>query len=198
MFGARLKDWICENAETEWEGHNHIVDSTIVQAMVHRPSYGFNTFAGLRVGEIQQKTNPDDWLHVESKENIADCLTRGAPPNYLMPGSMWLTGPKWSLLDVSEWSVTTISARKKVAVEAEIDKFMPKTSRSNVNKNISTANNESIPPVFNTANNDSIPPVFNTTSNESSPPVFYSSNEVCVPPIFNSSIIILLLSSILF
>ena len=43
--GARLKNWICENADTQWDGHKHIVDSTIVQAMIHRPSYGFNTFA---------------------------------------------------------------------------------------------------------------------------------------------------------
>ena len=187
VFGARLKDWICENAETEWDSHKHIVDSTIVQAMVHRPSYGFNTFAGLRVGEIQQKTSPDDWLHVESKENIADCLTRGAPPSYIKAGSLWQTGPKWLLLDPSEWPVTEISARKNVEIDAEIEKFMPKTAKSNVSKSVSLAKHASVPPIFN-SNNVCPPPVFNSSTLEIIPPVFNSSLSVDAPVFSPSSV----------
>ena len=36
--------------------------------MILKDSYGFNTFAGLRVGEIQQKTVVEDWIHIPSKE----------------------------------------------------------------------------------------------------------------------------------
>ena len=133
VLAGRLKDWICINSDTQWGDHKHILDSTITQAMIHRPSYGYNTFAGLRIGELQQKTNPDDWLHVESKENIADCLTRGAPPSFIMAGTIWQTGPKWLVLDQSEWPVTGVDARKNTEVEAEIEKFQVK-SRSKVRK----------------------------------------------------------------
>ena len=33
------------------------------------------------------KTNVEDWLHIASQENIADCLTKGEAPNKLMSGS---------------------------------------------------------------------------------------------------------------
>ena len=60
--------------------------------MIKKESYGFNSFAGLRVGEIQQKTDRNSWNHVPSKENIADILTKGAPPNTLGPSSTWQAG----------------------------------------------------------------------------------------------------------
>ena len=44
-----------------------------MNAMIRKLSYGFNKFAGLRVGEIQIKTNVEDWKHIPSEENIADC-----------------------------------------------------------------------------------------------------------------------------
>ena len=56
------------------------MDSRIVQDMIKKDNYGFNTFAGLRVAEIQKKTDVDSWLHIPSAENIADVLTRGAEP----------------------------------------------------------------------------------------------------------------------
>ena len=37
--------------------------------MIFKAIYGFNTFAGLRVGEIQQKIDMLAWRHIPSKEN---------------------------------------------------------------------------------------------------------------------------------
>ena len=104
-YSARLKDWICVNSDTTFGKHYHIIDSSIVQAMIRRTSYGFNTFAGLRIGEIQQKTDESNWFHVESCQNIADILTRGAPPNVLKAGSAWQNGPAWLSKDFSDWPV---------------------------------------------------------------------------------------------
>ena len=55
-FGARLKEWIVQNSEYKFKNHYHFTDSRIVYAMIRKSSYGFNTFTGLRVGEIQLKT----------------------------------------------------------------------------------------------------------------------------------------------
>ena len=46
-YSAKLKDWICFNSDTTFGKHYHIIDSSIVQAMIKRTSYGINTFAGL-------------------------------------------------------------------------------------------------------------------------------------------------------
>lgn len=48
--------------------------------MIHKETYGFNTFAATRVGEIQGGTEKNDWYWTESKNNIADWLTRGKRP----------------------------------------------------------------------------------------------------------------------
>ena len=74
--------------------------------MIKKDSYGFNTYAGLRVAEIQKKTDVDSWKHIPSAENIADILTRGAKPDKLGPGSIWHSGPEWLVKSEEVWPVT--------------------------------------------------------------------------------------------
>jgi len=57
--------------------------------MLFKESYGFNTFAGLRVEEIQRKTDVLYWFHIASHDNIADVLTKGAVPTALKSDSRW-------------------------------------------------------------------------------------------------------------
>ena len=64
--------------------------------MLKKDSYILDTFTGLRVSEIQKKTMADNWIHVPSKENVADVLTKGASPDFLVPGSVWQSGPAQS------------------------------------------------------------------------------------------------------
>ena len=71
-FAARLKCWIVEHTNIEFGNQFHFLDSRIVQDMVLKESYGFNTFAGLRVGEIQRKTDVTLWRHIPSQENVSE------------------------------------------------------------------------------------------------------------------------------
>ena len=73
---ARLKCWILEHAGLKFLEFFHCLDSLIVQYMIRKDSYCFGTYAGLRVAEIQQKTDVDKWFPFESAENIADILTK--------------------------------------------------------------------------------------------------------------------------
>ena len=75
-FAARLKTWILKTSGINFNQHVPILDSRIVQDMIKKDSYWYNTFAGVRVAEIQSKTNVDDCLHVY----IADILTKGLHP----------------------------------------------------------------------------------------------------------------------
>ena len=77
VLNKRLKTFIEKESRYKFTKFYHIVDSQIVYGMVQKESYGFNTFAATRIGEIQQGTNKDDWYWVESKNNIADWITRG-------------------------------------------------------------------------------------------------------------------------
>ena len=74
-FAVRVKSWIMENSGIKFGDYIPFLDSRIVQAMIKKDSYGFNTFAGLRVAEIQQKSDVDSWRHLPSSENISNILT---------------------------------------------------------------------------------------------------------------------------
>ena len=73
--------------------------------MIQKESYGFNTFAATRVGEVQQNTSPKEWFWMESKYNIADWLTRGKKPNEINLDSIWQNGPSFLELSESEWPI---------------------------------------------------------------------------------------------
>ena len=73
--------------------------------MIHRESYGFNTFAGNRLGEIQSQTLATEWGWVESKLNIADATTRGLSPDMIGRDSEWQNGPGFLLEPVESWPV---------------------------------------------------------------------------------------------
>jgi len=68
----------------------HVTDSEIVQAMVFKESYGFNTFTANRIGEIHQATKPHEWYWVAGKAwlNVADLTTRGCSPSEIGVGSI--------------------------------------------------------------------------------------------------------------
>ena len=82
-----------------------IVDSEIVHAMIHRGSYGFNTFVANRIGEIQQGSSPDEWFWLPGKLNVADLTTRGASPEDLNAESAWQQGPKFMQLQENDWPI---------------------------------------------------------------------------------------------
>ncbi len=60
--------------------------------MIQEETYGFNTFAATRIGEIQEGTIPADWCWTKGDFNIADWITRGKKPSEIGPDSAWQNG----------------------------------------------------------------------------------------------------------
>ena len=52
--------------------------------MIQKESYGFNTYAAVRVGKIQEVTAPSDWYWVEGHMNTVDWTTRGGEATRLI------------------------------------------------------------------------------------------------------------------
>ena len=73
----------------------------------------------MRVAEIHSKTNVEDWLHVPSSENIADILTKGAPPSKLGQDSQWQNGPKWLVSERTSWPITDVGSCNSLHSELE-------------------------------------------------------------------------------
>ena len=111
VLNKRLKTFIEKESRYKFTKFYHIVDSQIVYGMVQKESYGFNTFAATRIGEIQQGTNKDDWYWVESKNNIADWITRGRKPAEIGLNSIWQTGPEFP---EHEWPICKPNYQKEL------------------------------------------------------------------------------------
>ena len=84
VLASRMKIWLIQESGVFFKEHHHFVDSMIVNENILNSIYGYNMFFGLRVGEIQQKSNFED---------ISDVLTGGCSPKMLEPGSIWQNDP---------------------------------------------------------------------------------------------------------
>ena len=104
VLNTRLTTFIVKECRYKFEKH-HIVDSQIVRAMIQKETYGFNTFAATRIGEIQQGRNPSDWYWIEGELNIADWITRGKKPKEIDADSSWQNGPEFLKKPDSEWPI---------------------------------------------------------------------------------------------
>ena len=107
VIGKRLRVFVQTEVRYTFTAVYHIVDSEIVKAMISKESYGFNTFAANRIGEIQQTTDPQECFWIAGDLNVADWVTRGKTSVELGPGSVWQTGPGFLKQPIEEWPVSS-------------------------------------------------------------------------------------------
>ena len=93
VVSKRLREFVCKEVHLKFERVIHLVDSEIVKAMINLKSYGFNTFAANRIGEIHQGSNSNEWFWVCSELNISDLITRGCEVSQILEDSEWVNGP---------------------------------------------------------------------------------------------------------
>ena len=105
VLSKRLMKFICKETRYHFKNIYFFIDSEVVLAMINRENYGFNTYAALRVGEIQKDTRPEQWFWIDGKLNIADWVTRGKHPKDINYDSIWQNGPSFLRLPVAEWPV---------------------------------------------------------------------------------------------
>ena len=68
-------------------------DSTVVLAWINSHPSRWHIFVGNRVSEILTAFNSAQWHHVSTKQNPADCASRGLLPKALIDNSLWFSGP---------------------------------------------------------------------------------------------------------
>ena len=94
-----------------------VVDSEIARAMIQKQYYGFSTFVGVTIGEIQEATKPEDWYWIEGKQNIADVITKGRKPLELNHDSDWQQGPAFLQTDERDWPIRNCYSGENVLPE---------------------------------------------------------------------------------
>lgn len=79
------------------------LDSTVALAWIWGHLVRWKTYVTNRVSEIQCTLPEARWRHVESKENPADCTSRGILASELRAHDLWLSGPRWLLEPPGTW-----------------------------------------------------------------------------------------------
>ena len=78
-------------------------DSTIVLNWLDGSPRRFKTYVGNRISTIIDLIPPDNWRHVCSADNPADCASRGLYPSELLNHTLWWNGPDWLKDPPSNW-----------------------------------------------------------------------------------------------
>lgn len=89
-------------------------NSTIARAWVKGLSYEYKTFVANRASECQTNVSPENWHHVSSSQNPADCASRGLMPSQLVNHKLWWKGPQWLSLPNDQWQMTPSSSDVKI------------------------------------------------------------------------------------
>ena len=97
-------------------------DSTIVLRWLAAFPGRWKTFVANRVAEIQDLIPTENWHHVVSEDNPADCASRGLTAEELSDFSLWWGGPEW--LKHSTFPVSVQVHDKEKVEEEELKKSL--------------------------------------------------------------------------
>ena len=78
-------------------------DSTAVIQGIYNCTKRFPVFVANRMAEIERYTEINSWRYVPSKQNPADCLSKGLTTIQLLKSSSWLCGPAFLSKPPSQW-----------------------------------------------------------------------------------------------
>lgn len=94
-LAAKLISEVSQVMEIPKEDLYGWTDSTIVLAWLKGGSSRWTTFVSNRVSTILNIMEYEQWGHVSSETNPADCASRGMQPHELLQNSLWWNGPQW-------------------------------------------------------------------------------------------------------
>ncbi|XP_062711095.1 uncharacterized protein LOC134289311 [Aedes albopictus] len=83
-------------------------DSEIVLHWLTSLSRKWKTFVANRTSKILQHLPRNHWRHVSSKDNPADCASRGVTPLELLIHPLWWRGPGWLAQPEDEWPTQSV------------------------------------------------------------------------------------------
>ncbi|XP_032688818.1 uncharacterized protein LOC116852490 [Odontomachus brunneus] len=100
---ARLMRWVRETLSPVSTVMHCWTDSMVALTWIRQHPSRWDTFVGNRVAAIHDLLPAVHWGHVPTKENPADCASRGLSPRSLRDHRLWWHGPDWVALPPDQW-----------------------------------------------------------------------------------------------
>ena len=112
-------------------GITYVTDSTIALCQLNLDSRPMETLTRNCVIEIRRLTDPSDWFHVDSANNVADLATRAATLSDVGPDSAWQQGMAWMRQEKGSMPLKTVSQiissseSKRLEATSNVEKAYP-------------------------------------------------------------------------
>ncbi|XP_071582382.1 uncharacterized protein [Temnothorax nylanderi] len=112
---SRLMEAVCASLNHPKFRRRYWTDSEVVREWLSQHPSKWKTFVSHRVAAIQSRTPYAEWHHVPTKDNPADCASRGLLGTNFESNSLWWHGPDWLRLEPFEWPINLASSSEDVA-----------------------------------------------------------------------------------
>ena len=125
MLASRQGKSILKATRLNFEKSVFFLDSKIALAWICGEARGFKPFVSVRVGEIQNNSDPAHWRHIPGELNVADDVSRGIPVESLV--GRWQHGPDILQSSPVADPVEVEKEHRKIHVVCEQTKAQPPT-----------------------------------------------------------------------
>lgn len=92
---SRLFDWVLSSLNLKRPSLYGWTDSKVTLAWLRQHPSRWNSYVANRVAEVQTRLPSIRWYHVPSRDNPADCASRGLFATELDQHKLWWLGPPW-------------------------------------------------------------------------------------------------------
>ena len=116
---VRLGCLLRHELDIQIDGVLYYTDSTTVLHYLLNKKKRFSVFIGNRVQFILDFTDSKDWRYINSKNNPADCASRGMQIQDLLKTDVWLSGPTFLWKDETTWDLQPLLSKDYAIAEEE-------------------------------------------------------------------------------
>lgn len=95
-------------------------DSTVVLKYLQNETTRYRTFVANRVSAILKGSDVEQWRHVGTDKNPADCASRGQKVSDFMKNTSWISGPEFLCSPVECWPKSPLSDAETALDDPEI------------------------------------------------------------------------------
>lgn len=95
MMAVNVDKMMRKELEIDLQDSAFWTDSTAVLKYIANEALRLKTFVANRIAAIKENTNVEQWNHVDTSENPADCASRGLTVEKFLANHSWTQGPSF-------------------------------------------------------------------------------------------------------
>lgn len=107
-------------AELQLEPSTFWTDSASTLKYIQNENKRFKTFVANRINTIREMTSIKQWKYINTKQNPADCASRGLKASALLQSKTWLNGPEFLKGQPSEWPKSELVPQTELENDLEV------------------------------------------------------------------------------